>query len=169
MTDVVDGFYKKTPTPATFAFCNFLSFTIASMSADSELEKLVREFEQEGLPHLFNHPPVSVTREEIPLAPTQPMQTRSTRKKFKPEVRSKRNKDRHQQSGKTLEDPSMNPSGSAEVPFEEDENIAPQHPPYLPPVRPGVQLPRWMKKFTLHTPSLPPGVQLVRTMTGKVD
>ena len=26
-----------------------------------------------------------------------------------------------------------------------------------------------MKKFTLHTPSLPPGVQLVGTMTGKID
>ena len=63
----------------------------------------------------------------------------------------------------------MNPSGSAEVPLEEDENIAPQCPPYLPLVRPGVQLPRWMKKFTLRTPSLPPGVQLVGTMTGKVD
>ena len=69
------------------------------------------------------------------------MQTRSTREKFKPEVRLKRNEDRHQQSGKTPEDPQMNPSGSAEVPFEEDENIAPQHPPYLPPIRPGVHLP----------------------------
>ena len=80
MTDVVDGFYKKIPTPATFVFCNFLSFTIASMSADSELQNLVREFEQEGLPHLFSHPPASTTCEETPLAPTQPMQTRSTRK-----------------------------------------------------------------------------------------
>ena len=134
MIDVMDGFYKKTPTPATFAFYNFLSFTIASMSADSEIQKLVREFEQEGLPHLFIHPPVSVTCEETPLAPTPPMQTRSTRKKFKPEFCSKRNEDRHQQSGKTPEDPEMNPFGSAEVPLEEDENIAPQHPPYLLPV-----------------------------------
>ena len=91
MTDVVDGFYKKTPTPATFTFYIFLSFTIASMSADSELQNLVREFEQEGLLYLFSHPPASVTREETPLAPTQPMQTRSTRKKFKPEVHSKWN------------------------------------------------------------------------------
>ena len=134
MTDVMDGFYKKTPTPVTFAFCNFLSFTIASMSADSELQKLVREFEQEGLPHLFSHPPASEPHEKTPLAPTQPMQTRSTRKKFKPEVRLKRNEDRHQQSGKTLEDPEMNPSGSAEAPLEEDENIVLQRPPYLPPV-----------------------------------
>ena len=45
----------------------------------------------------------------------------------------------------------------------------PQRPPYLPPVRLGVQLPRQTKKFTLRTPSLPPGVQLVGTMTGKID
>ena len=82
MTDVMYGFYKKTPTPATFAFYNFLTFTIASMSADSELQKLVREFEQEGLPHLFSHPPASATCEETPLEPTQPMQTRSNRKKI---------------------------------------------------------------------------------------
>ena len=63
----------------------------------------------------------------------------------------------------------MNPSGSAEVPFEEDEKIALQCPPYLPPVRPGVQLPWRTKKFTLRTPSLPPGVQLVGTMTRKID
>ena len=122
----MDGFYNKMPTPTMFAFCNFLSFTIASMSVYSELQKLVREFEQEGLPHLFIHPPMSATHEETPLAPTQPMQTRSTRKKFKPEVRSKRNEDRHQQSGKTPKDPEMNPFGSAKVPLEEDENIAPQ-------------------------------------------
>ena len=63
----------------------------------------------------------------------------------------------------------MNPSGSVEVLLEQDENIAPQCPPYLLPVRPGVQLPRWMKKFTLRTPLLPPGVQLVGTMTRKID
>ena len=63
----------------------------------------------------------------------------------------------------------MNPSSSVEVPPIEDENIAPKHPPYLPPVRPGVQLPWRTKKFTGHTPSLPPGVQLVGTMTGKID
>ena len=113
MTDVVDGFYKKTPTPVMFAFYNFLSFTIASMSADSELQKLVREFEQEGLPHLFIHPPASAPHEETPPVPTQPIQTRSTRKKFKLEVRSKRNEDRHRQSGKTPEDSEMNPSSSA--------------------------------------------------------
>ena len=60
-------------------------------------------------------------------------------------------------------------SGSAEVPPVEDENIAPKHPPYLPPVRPGVQPPRQTKKFIVRTPSLPPGVQLVGTMTGELD
>ena len=55
----------------------------------------------------------------------------------------------------------MNPPGSAEIPpegsedFGEDENIAPQHPPYLQPVRPGVQPPQRTAKFTLRTPSLP--------------
>ena len=73
MIDVMDGFYKKTPRPTTFAFYIFLSFTIASMSADSELQNLVREFEQEGLPYLFSHPPASASHEETPLALTQPM------------------------------------------------------------------------------------------------
>ena len=69
----------------------------------------------------------------------------------------------------------MNPSGSAQIPpkgfedFGEAENVASHRPPYLPPVRPGVQLPQWTKKFTLRTPSLPLGVQLIETMTGKVD
>ena len=62
----------------------------------------------------------------------------------------------------------MNPLGEFEE-FGEDENVAPQPPPYLPPVRPGVQPPRQTAKFTLRTPSLPQGVQLVRTMTGKID
>ena len=69
----------------------------------------------------------------------------------------------------------MNPPGSTELPpegfedFGEDENVALQFPPYLSPVRPGFQPPRWTAKFTLRTPSLPQGVQLVRTMTGKID
>ena len=58
----------------------------------------------------------------------------------------------------------MNPSYSGEIPLEGS-----QHPPYLPPIQPGVQLPRRTKKFTLRTPSLPQGVQLVETMTGKID
>ena len=161
MTDFVDRFYKKTPTPAMFAFFSFLSFTIASMSTDSELQKLVREFEQEGLPHLFSDPLGSAPHEETPPASTQPMQTCSTRKKFKPEVHSKWNEDKHKQSGKTPEDPEMNPSSSAEIPpegfedFGEDEKVASQHPPYLPPIRPGVQPPQPTTKFTLRTPSLP--------------
>ena len=54
MTAFVDRFYKKTPTSAMFAFFSFLSFTSASMSADQEFKELLREFEQMGLPHLFN-------------------------------------------------------------------------------------------------------------------
>ena len=126
----------------------------------------MREFEQTGLSNLFNNPLVS---EETPPAPTQPMQTRYSRKKFNPKVRSKRNEDRHKQSGKTPEDPVMNPSGSAEIPPKGDENVASQHPPYLSPVRPRVQPPRRTTKFTLCTPLLPQGVQLVGTMTGKID
>ena len=55
----------------------------------------------------------------------------------------------------------MTPPGEFED-FGEDENIASQRPPYLPPVRPIVQPPRRTAKFTLRTPSLPQGVQLVR-------
>ena len=63
----------------------------------------------------------------------------------------------------------MNPPGSTKIPLEGDEEIAPQWPPYLQPIRPGVQPPRRNAKFTLRTPSLPQGVQLVGTMTGKID
>ena len=63
----------------------------------------------------------------------------------------------------------MPPSGSAEVPPAEDENIALKHPSYLPPIQPGVHPPRRTNNFTLRTPSLPPSVQLVGTMTGKID
>ena len=69
----------------------------------------------------------------------------------------------------------MNPPGSAELPPEDfedfgvDENVAPQHPPYLLPVRPGVQPPQRTTDFKLRTPSLPQGVQLVEIMTGKID
>ena len=88
----------------------------------------------------MRNPPASAPFEETPPMPNQPMQTQSTRKKFKAEVHSKRNEERHKPSGKTPEDPMMNPPGSAELPpegcedFGEDENVAPQHPPYLPPV-----------------------------------
>ena len=69
----------------------------------------------------------------------------------------------------------MNPPGLVELPpedfedFSEDENVALQHPSYLPRVRPGFNPPRRTSKFTLRTPSLPQGVQLVGTMTGKID
>ena len=97
------------------------------------------------------------------------MQTQSARKQFKPEVRSKRNEDRHKQSGKTSEDPGMDPTGSVEIPSDTEDNIAPRRPPYIPPLRTGVKPPRRNKQFTINTPSLPPGVQLVGTMTGKID
>ena len=145
------------------------------MSADREVQELLRAFRQRGLQNLMSNPPASAPHEETPLVPNQPMWTQSTRKKFNPEVRSKRNEDIHKPSGQTLEDPEMNPSGSAEVPpegfedFGEDENVASQYPPYLRPVRPGFQAPRRIAKFTLHTPSLPQGVKLVGTMKGKID
>ena len=124
------------------------------MSADREVQELLREFRQRGLQNLMSNPPASAPHEEIPPVPSQPMQTRSTRKKFKVEFRSKRNKERHKPSGKTPEDPVMNPPGEFKD-FGEDENVAPQHPPYLPPILPGVQPPRRTAKFTLRTPLLP--------------
>ena len=66
MTDTVDGFYKKTPTPVKFALRSFLSFTIEPMTDDRELQELVREFEQGGLQNLFIHPPAPVPYEETP-------------------------------------------------------------------------------------------------------
>ena len=75
MTDFVDGFYKKTPTTVKFALRSFLSFTIEPMTADRELQELVREFEQGGLLNLFSHPPALAPYEETPPAPPQPMQT----------------------------------------------------------------------------------------------
>ena len=89
MAYLVIGFYKKTPKPMKFALHIFLSFTVQSMSADHEVQELLREFEQRGLQNLMSNPPASAPREETPLAPTQQMQTRSTRKNFKPEVCSK--------------------------------------------------------------------------------
>ena len=155
MTDLIAGLYKKKLRLGEIALRISLSLTITSMSVDREFQELLREFEQTSLPNLFSHPPTSAPHEETPPAPPQPMQTQSTRKKFKPEVRSKQNEDRHKQSGQTSEDPKMNPSSSAEIPSKGDENIAPQCPPYLQPVRLGVQPPRWNAKFTLRTPLLP--------------
>ena len=80
----------------------------------------------------MRNPPASAPHEEASPTSNQLMQTRPNRKKFKAEVRSKRNEDRHKPSGKTLEDLviQMNPLGSAELPpedfedFGEDENVA---------------------------------------------
>ena len=95
------------------------------MSADCELQDLLREFEQTSLQNIFVPPPEPIAREETLPAPTPSMQTRSARKQFKPEVHSKRNEDRHKQSGQTSEDLGMDPPGSAESPMEGEENIAP--------------------------------------------
>ena len=131
MTDGIDGLYKKPPRHGEFTF---RSFTIEPMSADQELHDLLREFEQTGLPNIFHPPPEPAAREETLPAPTPPMKTRSARKQFKPEVCSKRNEDRHKQSGQTSEDPRMNPPGSVEIQSEGEENIAPRRPPYVPPL-----------------------------------
>ena len=45
----IGGFYKKTPNPVEVALHIFLSLTIESMSADREVQELLREFEQKGL------------------------------------------------------------------------------------------------------------------------
>ena len=42
MIDFVDGFYKKTPRPTEIALRISLSLTIESMSADHELQELLR-------------------------------------------------------------------------------------------------------------------------------
>ena len=73
MADLVDGLYKKTSRPAEIALRISLSLTIESMSADRELQDLLREFEQMGMQSLFTNPPASTPHEETPPAPTQPM------------------------------------------------------------------------------------------------
>ena len=93
MADLVDGLYMKTPGYGEIAFRISLSFTIEPMSADHELQDLLREFEQTGLQHIFTPQPEPAAREETLLAPTSPMQTRSSRKQFQSEVCSKRNED----------------------------------------------------------------------------
>ena len=75
MAYLVDGFYKKTPRPVEITFRISLSLTIESMSADRELQELLREFEQTGLQNLMRNPPTSTPHEETSPAPPQPMQT----------------------------------------------------------------------------------------------
>jgi len=123
--------YKKIPKLEKNAFYISLTLTSEPMTDEQELQDLVREFEQRGLWSRSDPPHTPVPHEEAHPAPPRLMQTRSARKKFKPEVRSKRNEDRHKESGKTSEDPGMDPPGSTEIPIEGEENIAPQRPPYL--------------------------------------
>ena len=94
------------------------------MSADREVQELLSEFRQRGLQNLMSIPPTYKHCEENPPVLNQPMQTRSTRNKFKAEVRSKQNEERHKPSGQTLKDLVMNPPGEFEE-FGEDEKVAP--------------------------------------------
>jgi len=158
LTNLIDKVYKRIPKLAKNAFCISLTLTSEPMTDERELQDLVREFKQRGLQSHSDPPHTPVPHEEAHPAPPRPMQTRSARKKFKPEVRSKRNKDRHRKSGQTSRTHQMDPPSSVQVPTEEDEHIEPLRPPYLQLIRPGVQPPRWTKQFTLSTPSLPPGV-----------
>ena len=69
MADLVNGFYKKTPRPANFTLRIFLSFTVQSMSADREVQELLREFEQRGLQNLMSNPPASAPCEDTSPVP----------------------------------------------------------------------------------------------------
>ena len=89
---------------------HFFQFTVSTMSNDCEVQELLREFRERGLQNLMSNPPC----EEAFPVPKQPMQIRSTRKKFKAEVCSKWNEERHNSSGKTQEDPEMYPPGPTE-------------------------------------------------------
>ena len=64
MVDLADGLYMKTPGHKEIAFCISLSFTIEPMSADHELQDLLREFEQTGLQHIFTSQTEPAAREE---------------------------------------------------------------------------------------------------------
>ena len=80
---------------------HFFEFTVSTMSNDREVQELLREFRERGLQNLLSNPPC----EEASPARKQPMQIRSNRKKFKVEVHSKWNEERHNPSGNTQEDP----------------------------------------------------------------
>ena len=75
MAYLVVGFYKNTPRPANFALHIFLSVTVESMSADREVQELLREFRERGLQNLMRNTPASPPHEETPPALNQPMQT----------------------------------------------------------------------------------------------
>ena len=75
MAYLVDGLYKKTPRFGEITLRISLRFTIEPMTTDRELQDLVREFEQRGLPDIFSQPPTLAPHEETPPALTQLMQT----------------------------------------------------------------------------------------------
>ena len=95
------------------------------MSIDQELQDLLNEFEQTGLKNIVHPPPAPAAHEATLPGPIPPMQTRSARKNFKPEVHSKRNEDRHKRSGQTSQDSGMDPLGSVEIPSGGEEPMAP--------------------------------------------
>ena len=64
MADLVVGFYKKTPRPVNVALHIFLSFTVQSMSADPEVQDLLREFRERVMQNLMRNPPASPPHEE---------------------------------------------------------------------------------------------------------
>ena len=113
LPDLIDGVYKKMPKLGKIVFCISSRFTSEPMTTEREIDDLVREFEQEGLISCSNRPPAHAPCEEPHPAPPRPMQTRSARKKSRTEVRSKRNQDRHKQTGKTPADHPMDPPSSA--------------------------------------------------------
>ena len=96
---MVFGFDKKSLRPTKVTLRIFLSLKIESMSADREVQELLREFEQRGLQNLKSTPPASAPHQETPPVPNQPMQTRSTKNKFKAEIRSQRNEERYKNTG----------------------------------------------------------------------
>ena len=89
---------------------HFFEFTVSTMSNDRKVLELLRDFRERGLQNLMSNPPC----EEASPAPKQPMQIRSTRKKFKVELHSKWNEERYNPLGKTQEDHEMYPPGPAE-------------------------------------------------------
>ena len=132
------------------------------------VEQLIRDFNERGLENVLGTPSTSVLRREpvsepVP-APVQPMRTRTTQKKDKGELRSKKNQDRE---SKRPEDPPAAMDPEAESSSEEPE-MQPQRPPYLAPIPQGVEPPKQPAKFSLLTPLLPKVVPMEGTPTGKV-
>ena len=128
------------------------------------VERLIIDFNERGLQNLLgsHHPPVP--RQEAVAAPAQSMRTRTGQKKDKGELRSKRNQDRQSKNPPAEMDPEEAVESSTE-----EENLGPQHPPYLAPILARVKPPRQLTKFSLLTPSLPKVVSKEGSMVERVD